>query len=80
MQKLKVQKWGNSLAIRIPKSVADDLGLSEGSQMNYTKRSRKLILEAEEESLTLDALVANISRANLHPATNWGTPQGQEIW
>jgi antitoxin MazE len=51
---MKVARWGNSLAIRIPADVAEQLGLAEGDQVRVESRNGKLVAEKEitrEEAL-----------------------------
>lgn len=77
----QLAKWGNSLAVRIPKNVAEEAKLREGDY---------LVLEVEEEGFvavraverpkTLDDLIAQITPDNLHREQEWGNPVGAEIW
>jgi antitoxin MazE len=80
METLTVRKWGNSLAIRIPKSVADENGLYDGSRIRYSKIRSRMVFELDEEKLTLKDLLERITPENLHPATDWGKPVGNEVW
>jgi antitoxin MazE len=79
--KTRVQKWGNSLALRIPRPFADEVKLHENSAVDVTVRAGKLVVVPIEESeLTLDALVEQITEHNRHDETETGESVGNEIW
>ena len=75
---LKVGKWGSSLAIRIPKVVAEQYGIMEGSSLNLVLQPRQFVMALREYDL--DELVSQITPENRHPETDWGEPQGAEEW
>jgi len=75
----RVQRWGNSLALRIPKAVADDLGLSNNGQVELTVRKGKLVVAPASRPQLTD-LVARITAENLHAAEDCGMPVGREVW
>jgi antitoxin MazE len=77
---VKVQKWGNSLAVRIPRQIAKDAHLEEGSEVNLTERSGKIVLDRVVTDPTLDELLARITPENLHGETDFGKPEGNEVW
>lgn len=61
--KVKVSKWGNSLAVRLPKRLADDLGLSAGSTVDLEKEGSRLTIERSRAHLPryrLEDLLAQI--------------------
>lgn len=74
-------KWGNSLAMRIPQSVARQAGLNEGDEISLglTKEGH-LLLRSVSPKYPLDELVSQITSGNRHVETDWGTPQGNEVW
>ncbi|MBP1464285.1 AbrB/MazE/SpoVT family DNA-binding domain-containing protein [Candidatus Chloroploca sp. M-50] len=77
----KVQKWGNSLALRIPKSFAAEIGLSDGTPVELTLVEGKLVIAPlPVPSYSLEALLAGITPANLHGELDTGAPQGTEVW
>lgn len=76
-----VKKWGNSLAVRIPTSVAQDLGLSENSSIQIVSNGSVATIQPKKHKKeTLDELVAAITPKNLHEEADWGGPVGKEIW
>jgi len=76
-----VQKWGNSLALRIPKSFAIEAGLCENLAVDLSIAEGKLVVQpSTEEPLSLDALLREVTDENLHSEWNTGSPAGREIW
>ncbi len=76
-----IRKWGNSLALRIPKSVARDTQLGSGSVVNLTVREGKVILEpVRKAKYTLDELLKGVSKKNIHPSVDTGPAVGREVW
>lgn len=79
--KSRVQKWGNSLAVRIPKSIAEQAGLDENAPIDISLTSRTLLIKrASEGDLTLDALLAGITVENRHTEWETGLAVGKEAW
>ena len=77
---LQVQKWGNSLALRIPKQVAKDAHLQEGSKVNVIEESGKIILDPVDRDASLAELLQKVTPENLHSEQDFGEQQGNEIW
>ncbi|OHA03361.1 MAG: hypothetical protein A3J58_01320 [Candidatus Sungbacteria bacterium RIFCSPHIGHO2_02_FULL_52_23] len=76
-----IQKWGNSLAVRLPKSVTQKLALRPGSRVRvYEERKEVIIAPTREVKKSLKELLAMITPENLHAETNWGKPRGREVW
>jgi antitoxin MazE len=75
---LQVQKWGNSLGIRIPKALALKVGLEEGSEIDLDVEEGHLVIKPK--SRTLDELLLQITSDNLHSESSTGEPQGRESW
>ena len=77
----KVKKWGNSLAIRVPKSIAQDLGLTTDSQLVIMSNGKTATIEPQvAKPLTLDELLKGVTPQNTHKEVDWGEPVGKEIW
>ncbi|MFM1655845.1 AbrB/MazE/SpoVT family DNA-binding domain-containing protein [Brevibacillus sp. B_LB10_24] len=74
----QVQKWGNSLGIRIPKSLALKVGLKEGSEVDLDVEDGHLVIKPK--SSTLDELLVQVKPENLHKEVSTGEPQGRETW
>jgi len=79
--KTRVQKWGNSLALRIPKAFADQIGIEDTSLVELSLTDGKLlILPLVEARPSLADLLAGITDANLHTEVVTDPPQGREVW
>jgi antitoxin MazE len=79
--KARIQKWGDSVALRIPKPFAEESNLREDSPVDVTVRGGKLVVAAIEESeLSLDELVAKITPRNRHAEVKTGKAVGDEVW
>jgi antitoxin MazE len=79
MRKAQVAKWGNSLAVRIPKDVAEQARLHEGDSIVIEALDGHVELRPAERIPTLEELVAQITKENRHEETNWGPDVGKEI-
>jgi antitoxin MazE len=79
--KAKIQKWGNSLAVRIPKSFAVQTKIEQDTIVDLTLVDGKIIVEPEKKKplFTLEELLSEISEENIHSETDWGEPVGKEI-
>ncbi len=76
----QVVRWGNSLAVRIPKSVADEARLAEGDKLVLQVESPGHVAIKAIDRPTLEQLLERITPENLHKEINWGKPGGNEAW
>jgi antitoxin MazE len=78
----KVQKWGNSLAVRLPKGAVRRLKLHAGHSISIVERSDSEIrlITAYPEPAGIKDLIAGITPANRHSETSWGAARGKELW
>lgn len=77
----KVVKWGNSLGLRIPKSFAEEVQVSEGVEVDLSLEDGHLVIRVvPRENLNLKDLLAGITDANLHGEIDTGNPVGGENW
>jgi antitoxin MazE len=77
----RVQKWGNSLAVRIPKSFAAESHLAQNSVVEMTvENGRIVLLPVSQPEITLSHLLEGITADNLHGETETETSVGQEAW
>lgn len=78
---VRVQKWGNSLAVRIPKPLAEDAEVKEGTLLNLAVSEGKVIATpVSKKKLSLKQLLAKVNRKTLHDEIDFGSPVGREIW
>jgi antitoxin MazE len=79
--KSKLQKWGNSLAVRIPKSLVEEADIKQGSDLKLNVVNKKIIIEpTKESSYTLMSLLKRITKDNTHSEIESGKPKGNEVW
>ena len=80
MMQARIQKWGNSLAIRIPKPFAMEVGLEQNSLVIVSVSEGKLVLEPVKPSYSLEELLAQVTQDNLHREVETGPAVGAEAW
>ena len=79
--KTTAQKWGNSLAIRVPKSVALQVGLKEQDDLEIEVQDGNVVLKPYVRRVyRLEDLVKQITLKNVHGEVETGTSVGREIW
>jgi len=77
----KIQKWGNSLALRIPKAVAELVEFSDGREVELTVEDGRVIVQpVRKRRYTLEELVAGITDENRHDEIGTGPSVGNEAW
>ena len=78
---VKIQKWGNSLGLRIPRAFAIDSHIQDGSIVELTLLDGKLIVAPlEQNKYELSDLLEQIDSSNMHSEIETGKPVGSEIW
>ncbi|MBE9235977.1 AbrB/MazE/SpoVT family DNA-binding domain-containing protein [Anabaena aphanizomenioides LEGE 00250] len=76
-----VAKWGNSLAIRIPKSIAEQVQLTEGVAINLTLEGKSIVITPQKrKKYTLDELLEGMTPDKFHPEFETGNAVGNEDW
>jgi antitoxin MazE len=77
----RVQKWGNSLALRIPKPLAAEAGLTNNSPVELCLCEGKLIVTpSAKPTVNLADLLAKVTKKNLHREVDTGPAMGGEAW
>ncbi|MDP2731414.1 MAG: AbrB/MazE/SpoVT family DNA-binding domain-containing protein [Dehalococcoidales bacterium] len=77
----RIQKWGNSLALRIPKSFAAEVGLQRETPIEVSLADGKLVITPlANPKPTLKQLLAKVTEENLHHEVDTGPAAGNEIW
>lgn len=79
--RLQIQKWGNSLALRIPSSFAIESNVKQGSAVDVSLKNGKIVVEPiVEKELTLDDLLKKVTKSNRHNEVETGGAVGKEAW
>lgn len=78
--KTKIQKWGNSLGVRLPKNIAYEKSLKEGGSVLVVIKNDQIVIEPVEEEVSLKTLLSKVSFDNLHGETDWSGVKGNEVW
>ena len=77
----KIQKWGNSLALRIPKAFAIDAQLENDSFVEISIVEGQIVITpVTAPSWTLEELLAGVNKNNIHHEIDTGSPIGNEVW
>ena len=76
-----VQKWGNSLALRIPKSLAKDADIHQGSVVELEVVEGEMVVKPQKaRKLSLARMLRDVTKKNLHSEHEWGNVTGKETW
>jgi len=79
--KTQLAKWGNSLAVRIPKRVIESARLREGDEVTLAVgKDEAIVMRPARRRYRLHELVSRITARNRHDETDWGPPVGKEAW
>ncbi len=79
--KSRIQKWGNSLALRIPKVIAEEVHLERNTEVEVSLEQGKLVVvPMTKKKWTLEALLAGINDHNIHSEVETGSSMGNEVW
>ena len=78
--KTKLQKWGHSLAVRIPKSFVNTINVKEHDEVELIIEDNQIIIKPVKYKFDIDELVSKINSDNLHKEIGTGPSVGKEIW
>jgi len=80
--KTMIQRWGNSLAVRIPRHLARESRIDRGTPVEVSIANGNLVLAplSRRRSYSLASLVKKITPANRHREIDFGKPVGREVW
>jgi len=77
----KIQKWGNSLAVRIPRSVAQDSHMGSGKEVEVVVQDGRIVIApVRRRHFTLDDLLKGVTAKNRHSEIATGPAAGREVW
>lgn len=76
-----IQKWGNSLAIRIPKAFVKEANVADGTAVDLSVDDGKIVIDPHLKSAyRLDDLLKGVTKRNIHAEVVTGDAVGQEVW
>jgi len=75
-----LQKWGNSLALRIPAGFARQIKVRQGDSVQLSLADNKLTIQPAKPSFQAKFLIEKIRKNQLHKESDWGGPRGAEVW
>ncbi len=75
---MRIGKWGSSLAVRIPKAIAEQWDVSEGSHIEMASQGDQVIMR--KQTYNLADLLADVTSDNLHQEQDFGESRGREQW
>ena len=79
--KVQIQKWGKSLALRIPKAFAVESNVTGGSTVEVSMENGNIVVTPiKDPNYSLAELVEGITDENRHGEIDWGRPVGNEVW
>ncbi len=76
----RIQRWGNSLALRIPRAFALETMLQQDSLVDLTLQGGTLVVTLVPQTCMLDGMLAQITPDNLHGEIEFGPAEGREAW
>ena len=74
-----IQKWGNSLALRLPRAVAQQISVEDGDSVELKVDDDTLVIRPARKRYQLAALLRRMTPENTHAETDWGQPVGKEL-
>lgn len=74
-----VQKWGNSLGVRIPNLIIRELSLKNGSVVDINDNGNEIVIKPVQKN-RLSEMLNEINEQNIHGEIDWGRPVGKEVW
>ena len=79
--KTAIQKWGKSLAVRIPRAFAAETHLHNGTEIDLKLQFGRLVITSRKKKRhDLRSLLAQVRKSNRHPEMDWAGPVGGETW
>ena len=78
---ITLHRWGNSVGLRVPKPMLEQLGLGEGSQVDIKLESGRLIMEpVRHPRMTMAELLEGFTPDDQPGEVDCGRPAGREVW
>ncbi len=76
-----VARWGNSLAIRLPRALVEQVQMSEGTSISFSVSGNSIIITPHSrKKYTLDELLEGMTPDKFHSEIDTGVSVGNEVW
>jgi antitoxin MazE len=79
-ERMRATRWGNRLAVRIPKHLAEQTNIAEGSEVELGVADGAVPVRPKARSYSLEELLEQVTPRNRHDEIDCGKPQGKEVW
>jgi len=76
---VQLARWGNSLGIRIPKDIASQVGLRDGTRVDIKAEGDRIVITADRPHYSLDELMKGVTPEAMREAFDWGQDVGREV-
>ncbi len=76
----KIALWGNSLGVRLPQAIVQEIGLRAGSTLSIVVEGNKIVLSPTSPKYSLQDLLKDVTSDQQHDEVDWGEPMGDETW
>lgn len=77
----RLQKWGNSIGIRIPSNILKALNLKENDIIDLIQEEEKIVIsKSQKKKISLRERFKEYNDKNLAKDFSWDEPKGREIW
>jgi antitoxin MazE len=81
LMSVTLHRWGNSIGLRLPKPLLEQLGLGEGSKVDLRIEGGHLVIEPQRtKKLALKDVLAGFTPEDQPGEVGWGKPVGKEVW
>lgn len=77
---VRISKWGNSLALRIPAPFARETGIGDGTDVDIALDAGRIVITPPSPRYTLEALLGGVTADNVHGGLDTGPRRGVEVW
>jgi antitoxin MazE len=75
---VQISKWGNSLGLRLPRSLADQIGVGAGAKVEILADGDRLVVQVAKRRRTIADMVVNMTPESMREAFDWGDDVGRE--
>lgn len=76
--RVQVARWGNSLGLRIPKDIAERVGLTEGTRVDVQAEDDRIVITLGRPRYKLEDLLVDMTPEAMRAAFDWGDDRGRE--